>query len=111
MICKLRCVAAVHIAPDVPADLKGDPVRLGQVLINLVGNAIKFTDDGEVSIDVSVKAVSNGRACLQFSIRDTGIGFALDQQGGLFQEFQRAQASGSRLYSGTAWDWPSPGAS
>jgi len=90
-----------HIAPDVPADLMGDPVRLGQVLINLVGNAIKFTDDGEVSIDVSVKAVTNGRACLQFSIRDTGIGIALDQQGGLFQEFQQAQTSGSRLYGGT----------
>jgi signal transduction histidine kinase/CheY-like chemotaxis protein len=91
----------VHIAPDVPPDLIGDPVRLGQVLINLVGNAIKFTDDGEVSIDVSVKAVTNGRACLQFSIRDTGIGIALDQQEGLFQEFQQAQASSSRLYGGT----------
>jgi signal transduction histidine kinase/DNA-binding response OmpR family regulator len=91
----------LRITPDVPADLKGDPVRLGQVLINLVGNAIKFTDDGEVSIDVSVKAVRNGRACLQFSIRDTGIGIALDQQGGLFQEFQQAQTSGNRLYGGT----------
>jgi signal transduction histidine kinase/CheY-like chemotaxis protein len=91
----------LRITPDVPADLKGDPVRLGQVLINLVGNAIKFTDDGEVSIDVSVKAVTNGRACLQFSIHDTGIGIALDQQGGLFQEFQQAQTSGRRLYGGT----------
>jgi signal transduction histidine kinase/DNA-binding response OmpR family regulator len=91
----------LRITPDVPADLKGDPVRLGQVLINLIGNAIKFTDDGEVSIDVSVKAVTNGRACLQFSIRDTGIGIALHQQGGLFQEFQQAQTSGSRLYGGT----------
>jgi signal transduction histidine kinase/DNA-binding response OmpR family regulator len=92
---------AVHIAPDVPADLTGDPVRLGQVLINLVGNAIKFTEHGEVCVDVSVKAVTNGRACLQFSIRDTGIGIALDQQGRLFQEFQQAQTSGSRLYGGT----------
>jgi signal transduction histidine kinase/DNA-binding response OmpR family regulator len=91
----------LRIAPDVPADLTGDPVRLGQVLINLVGNAIKFTDIGEVSIDVSLKAVRNGRACLQFSIRDSGIGIALDQQGGLFQEFQQAQTSGNRLYGGT----------
>ena len=91
----------MHIAPDVPADLTGDPVRLGQVLINLVGNAIKFTDHGEVSVEVSLKAVTNGRACLQFSIRDTGIGIALDQQGGLFQEFQQAQTSGKRLYGGT----------
>ena len=92
---------AAYIDPDVPADLTGDPGRLGQVLINLVGNAIKFTDHGEVCVDVSVKAVANGRACLQFSIRDTGIGIALDQQGGLFQEFQQAQTSGSRLYGGT----------
>jgi two-component system, sensor histidine kinase and response regulator len=91
----------LRITPDVPADLKGDPIRLGQVLINLVGNAIKFTDDGEVSVDVSVKAVTNDRACLQFSIRDTGIGIAPDQQEGLFQEFQQAQTSGSRLYGGT----------
>jgi CheY-like chemotaxis protein len=92
---------AVHIAPDVPADLTGDPVRLGQVLINLVGNAIKFTEQGEVYVEVSVKTATNDRACLQFSIRDTGIGIALDQQEGLFQEFQQAQTSGNRLYGGT----------
>jgi signal transduction histidine kinase/CheY-like chemotaxis protein len=92
---------AVRIAPDVPADLTGDPVRLGQVLINLVGNAIKFTEHGEVCVDVSVKAVTNDRPCLQFTVRDTGIGIALDQQGGLFQEFQQAQTSGNRLYGGT----------
>jgi signal transduction histidine kinase/CheY-like chemotaxis protein len=91
----------LRITPDVPADLTGDPVRLGQVLINLVGNAIKFTDHGEVGIEVSVKAVTNGRACLQFSIRDTGIGIAVDQQGGLFQEFQQAHPSDNRLYGGT----------
>jgi signal transduction histidine kinase/CheY-like chemotaxis protein len=91
----------VHIAPEVPPDLIGDPIRLAQVLINLVGNAIKFTEHGEVSIDVSVEAVSNGRTWLQFSVRDTGIGIALDQQAGLFQEFQQAQTSGHRLYGGT----------
>jgi hypothetical protein len=92
---------AVHIAPDVPADLTGDPIRLGQVLINLVGNAIKFTEHGEVRVDVSVESVTNDRAGLQFSIRDTGIGIALDQQEGLFQEFQQAHTSGRRLYGGT----------
>ncbi len=91
----------VRIAPDVPGDLTGDPIRLGQVLINLVGNAIKFTEHGEVGVDVSAEAIANGRAWLQFSIRDTGIGIALDQQGGLFQEFQQAQTSGNRLYGGT----------
>jgi signal transduction histidine kinase/CheY-like chemotaxis protein len=91
----------VHIAPDVPADVTGDPIRLGQVLINLVGNAIKFTEHGEVRVDVSAESVTNGRVCLQFSIRDTGIGIALDQQEGLFQEFQQAHTSGRRLYGGT----------
>jgi signal transduction histidine kinase/DNA-binding response OmpR family regulator len=91
----------VHIAPDAPADLTGDPIRLGQVLTNLVGNAIKFTEHGEVDVDVSVESVTNGRACLQFSIRDTGIGIALDEQEGLFQEFQQAHTSGTRLYGGT----------
>ena len=91
----------VHIAPDVPADLTGDPIRLGQVLINLVGNAIKFTEHGEVCVDVSVESVTNDRACLEFIIRDTGIGIALDQQGALFQQFQQAHTSGRRLYGGT----------
>jgi CheY-like chemotaxis protein len=91
----------VHIAPDVPAEVTGDPVRLGQVLINLVGNAIKFTERGEVHLGVSVESVTHDRACLQFSIRDTGIGIALEQQEGLFQEFQQAHTSGRRLYGGT----------
>jgi signal transduction histidine kinase/CheY-like chemotaxis protein len=91
----------VHIAPDVPADLTGDPIRLSQVLINLVGNAIKFTEHGEVCVDISLQAMTQGRAGLQFSIRDTGIGIALDQQGALFQQFQQAHTSGRRLYGGT----------
>jgi signal transduction histidine kinase/CheY-like chemotaxis protein len=92
---------ALHIALDVPADLTGDPVRLAQVLFNLVGNAIKFTEHGEVSVDVMAKEITNGRACLQFTVRDTGIGIPLDQQGGLFQEFQQAHTPGHRLYGGT----------
>jgi CheY-like chemotaxis protein len=91
----------VRIAPDVPADLTGDPIRLGQVLINLVGNAIKFTERGEVRVDVAVESMTHDRAGLRFSIRDTGIGIALEQQEGLFQEFQQAHTSGRRLYGGT----------
>jgi signal transduction histidine kinase/CheY-like chemotaxis protein len=92
---------ALRFAQDVPADLTGDPVRLAQVLFNLVGNAIKFTEQGEVSLDVLVKEITNGRACLQFSIRDTGIGIPLDQQEGLFREFQQAHTPGHRLHGGT----------
>jgi signal transduction histidine kinase/ActR/RegA family two-component response regulator len=91
----------VRMAKDVPADLTGDPVRLSQVLINLVGNAIKFTERGEVCIDVFVESATNDRASLQFIIRDTGIGIAVEQQDGLFQEFQQAHTSGHRLYGGT----------
>jgi signal transduction histidine kinase/CheY-like chemotaxis protein len=91
----------VRVAPDVTPDLIGDPIRLGQVLINLVGNAIKFTEHGEVCVDISTDSIATDRAWLQFSIRDTGIGIAPDQQGGLFQEFQQAQTSGKRLYGGT----------
>ena len=87
----------VRIAPDVPGDLTGDPIRLGQVLINLVGNAIKFTEQGEVCVDVSAQTIVNHRVWLQFSIRDTWIGIALDQQEGLFQEFQQAQTSGKQI--------------
>jgi signal transduction histidine kinase/CheY-like chemotaxis protein len=91
----------LRIAPDVPLDLTGDPVRLGQILINLVGNAIKFTEYGDVRVDISVESVTNHLACLQFIVCDTGIGIALDQQEGLFQEFQQAHTSGHRLYGGT----------
>ena len=89
------------IAPDVPAHLLGDPVRLGQIVINLVGNAIKFTEFGEIRVDVSLQELTNNRVCVKFSICDTGIGIALDQQEGLFEAFQQAQAPGNRLYGGT----------
>jgi signal transduction histidine kinase/DNA-binding response OmpR family regulator len=89
------------IAADVPCDLSGDAIRLGQVLINLVGNAIKFTGQGEVSVEVSTVEVTNNSAGLRFCIRDTGIGIPLDQQGGLFQAFQQVQTSGKQLYGGT----------
>ena len=100
----------LRIAPDVPVDLKGDPVRLGQILINLAGNAIKFTEHGEVCVNVSVEAVTNGRACLQFSIRDTGIGIALDQQGDFSRSFSRRKLQAIGYTVVPDWDWPSPGA-
>ena len=91
----------LRIAPDLPADIIGDKVRLAQVVINLVGNAIKFTEHGEVCVDISLQRMTYGRAELQFSVRDTGIGIPLNQQEGVFQAFQQAHSSGSRLYGGT----------
>ena len=91
----------VQIEPNVPAELTGDPGRLGQVLINLVGNAIKFSERGEVRVVVSVDPVTNDPSWLEFSVSDTGIGIDPDDQDGLFQAFQQAHSSGSRLYGGT----------
>ena len=92
------------ISPDVPAGLLGDSSRLRQILINLVGNAIKFTKQGGVSISVSSsqQVVDRTVKCrLQFAIKDTGIGIDRDQIDRLFQAFTQADASISRKYGGT----------
>jgi signal transduction histidine kinase/CheY-like chemotaxis protein len=91
----------LQIDPDVPANLTGDPVRLAQILINLLGNAIKFTEHGEVSLHISLRTIIEGRVNLEFSVHDTGIGIAFDQQEGLFQEFHQAETADRRLYGGT----------
>ena len=92
---------AGSLDPDVPLDLIGDPVRLGQVLVNLLGNAIKFTSQGEVAVKVSVEELAAGQATLRFSVRDTGIGIPAEKQGRLFQPFEQADASIARRYGGT----------
>jgi PAS domain S-box-containing protein len=93
------------VAPGVPARLVGDPMRLQQVLLNLVGNAVKFTERGEVvlSIDVvqHVNAGPDGRIELAFAVRDTGIGIAAEQQQRMFEAFSQADSSTSRKYGGT----------
>ena len=89
------------VAPEVPLDLVGDPLRLQQVLINLAGNAIKFTDAGEVVVSVRAVEVTEGRAVLTFSIRDTGIGIEAAQRERLFQAFSQADSSTTRRYGGT----------
>jgi CheY-like chemotaxis protein/nitrogen-specific signal transduction histidine kinase len=91
----------LRIAAEVPAGLIGDKVRLAQVLINVLGNAIKFTEHGEVCVEVALQAISYGDAEISFSVRDTGIGIPLDKQEGVFHAFQQADSSGSRLYGGT----------
>ena len=91
----------VGCSPDVPAGLVGDPLRLSQVLINLVSNAIKFTPAGKVVITVSLAGMSGGRVVLRCSVRDTGIGIGPEAAARLFQPFTQADASTTRRYGGT----------
>ncbi|AWK87728.1 response regulator [Azospirillum thermophilum] len=90
-----------HVAPGVPLDLIGDPLRLQQVLINLAGNAIKFTEAGEVVVSVAARTVEDDRAVLTFSVRDTGIGISAEQKQRLFQAFSQGDSSTTRRYGGT----------
>jgi PAS domain S-box-containing protein len=88
-----------EIAPDVPPDLLGDPTRLRQVLINVLGNAVKFTESGEVALRVSSDASRAGR--LLFTISDTGIGIPVHKLGAVFERFTQADSSTTRSYGGT----------
>ena len=91
-----------RVAPDVPDRLQGDPGRVRQILINLVGNAIKFTDEGEVVIDVShAKAETGGTHWLTISVRDTGIGIPPEKQSAVLEAFTQADASTTRRFGGT----------
>jgi len=89
------------VAGDVPDRLIGDSLRLGQVLLNLVGNAIKFTEAGEITVVVHKLAGSDDKVELSFEVRDTGIGMSLDQQAQLFSAFTQADTSTTRKYGGT----------
>jgi len=89
------------VGRDVPSVLLGDPLRLGQILINYANNAVKFTDAGEIDIIVRVRKQYDRGVMLYFAVRDTGIGIAEAQRGRLFQSFQQADASTTRKYGGT----------
>ena len=91
----------LDIAPDVPLDIKGDPTRLKQVIINLLGNAIKFTEQGRVGISVSRMDSSQDRIRLKFEISDTGIGISKENIHKLFTPFSQADESTTRRFGGT----------
>lgn len=91
----------LNLAPDLPAQLVGDPLRLSQVLINLLSNAVKFTERGAIRLTISPLAASDERLCLLFSLADTGIGISETQQQQLFQAFNQGDQSISRQYGGT----------
>ncbi|MGD9174924.1 MAG: response regulator [Desulfobacterales bacterium] len=87
--------------PSVPTALVGDPLRLGQILINLSNNAVKFTDTGEIVISTERVKEDNGQVTLKFSVQDSGIGMTAEQSAKLFQPFVQADSSTTRKYGGT----------
>jgi two-component system sensor histidine kinase/response regulator len=89
------------VDPRAPRALRGDPLRISQIVINYANNAVKFTEQGEIVIRVRLEAESGDDLQVRFEVRDTGIGLTPEQQGLLFQSFQQADASTSRKYGGT----------
>jgi len=94
---ELNCL----IEPDVPEGLTGDPSRLRQVLVNLLGNSLKFTKRGEVNLRVQREAVQEGSISLRFSVEDTGIGIPSEQQARIFEAFTQVDGSTARRFGGT----------
>lgn len=92
---------ACHVLADVPDGLVGDPGRLRQIIVNLIGNAIKFTTEGEVVMRVEKESQENGEVCLHFKISDTGIGIPADKMDRLFKAFSQVDMSTTRKYGGT----------
>ncbi|WP_454016572.1 response regulator [Azospirillum sp. Marseille-Q6669] len=89
------------VAQNVPSDLIGDPLRIGQILVNYANNAVKFTERGEIAIIVRLEEEAGSDLLIRFEVRDTGIGLNDDQKNLLFQSFQQADASTTRKYGGT----------
>ncbi|HET9400073.1 MAG TPA: response regulator [Candidatus Acidoferrales bacterium] len=90
-----------EIAPDVPETVEGDSARIRQVIVNLVGNAIKFTHEGEVSLCVKLQSRSGEHCTLLFTVEDTGVGIAPEKQTLIFEPFSQADTSTTRKYGGT----------
>ncbi|MBS1140905.1 MAG: Response regulator receiver:ATP-binding region, ATPase-like:Histidine kinase N-terminal:Hpt [Proteobacteria bacterium] len=91
----------VEISPDVPKRIAGDPTRLRQILINLVGNAVKFTEKGEISVRVRMSQKASRSVHLEFSVTDTGIGIPKDRQRAIFEAFSQVDETTTRRFGGT----------
>jgi CheY-like chemotaxis protein len=92
---------AWNVAPGIPESLRGDPYRVRQVLLNLIGNAVKFTDRGEIAVRVQVEEDGDDSMRLRFAVTDTGIGIPEDVQGNLFNAFIQGDSSTTRRFGGT----------
>jgi len=90
-----------QVHPDVPSILIGDPNRLRQILVNLIGNAIKFTERGQVSVEVETESLEGDGVMLHFAVQDTGIGIPFEKQARIFESFTQADGSMTRRYGGT----------
>jgi two-component system sensor histidine kinase/response regulator len=89
------------LPPELPTALVGDPLRLGQILVNLCNNAVKFTERGEIVLRAAIAEESAQEVTFHFSVRDTGVGMTREQQGKLFKSFSQADTSTTRQYGGT----------
>ncbi len=101
----------LQLDPSVRLPVRGDPVRLRQVLSNLIGNAVKFTERGSVTLSVRKIGENASQHMLRFEVRDTGIGFSPEQQEQLFRSFTQADSSITRRYGGTGLGWRYAGVS
>jgi two-component system sensor histidine kinase/response regulator len=99
--CEKNIEFTLKLSPGLPRQLVGDPLRLGQIITNLVGNAIKFTSSGEVSLGIAVQEKTADTIRLQFSVQDTGIGLSQEEQSKLFQPFTQCDGSTTRKFGGT----------
>ncbi len=90
-----------HVSPEIPDHLLGDPLRLGQILTNFVNNAVKFTEQGEIGLNIELLERAGEKVQLKFSVRDTGMGMTKEQSAKLFQPFTQADMSTTRKHGGT----------